>query len=663
LSAVALPKVCNVRHLRNPNFTGREEVLARLRKALTSGPAAITQAISGLGGIGKTQLAVEYIYRHAADYSIAWWVRAEDSATMAGDYADLAAALDLPEKNAADRMATVAAVRLWLARNPGWLLILDNASSAAECRDYLPLGGMGHVLVTSRDPNWGGVAQPLPLDVLPRNKATAFLQKRAGRQDRKSADRLCNELGDLPLALEQAAAYIEATGISIADYLTQFQRYASRLLKHRSSSSDYPDSVATTWKMSLDRMAPAATELLNLMAFLAPDDIDREMVSAGAARLPASLAAIVANPITFDTVIAELRRYSLVQVRDGALSVHRLVQAVTRGRLAAQDTATWAETAVQLVNDAFPFEIDVVETWSRSTRLLPHALAVCKSAEGLGVALETVARLLNQAGQYLYSRAQLADAAKVMEASLAIAEKVYGPDHPEVGVVANDIGQVLLEQRDLEGALRYSLRALTIDENVYGPDHPTVAIRANNIGIILKEQEDLEGALRHVQRALSIDEKVNGPDHATVARDANNLGMILQDQGNLEGALLYTQRALSIDERVYGPDHPNVAVIANNIGLILHDRGDLEGALRYTQRALSIDEKVYGPDHPNVGIRAHNIGQILKAHGDLEGALRYEQRAVHILQGRYGAAHPYSRTAGSNLAELKRLIASNPDDK
>jgi len=539
----ALPEIWNIPHARNPNFTGREQLLQELRASLTSGRTAAIVPIAGLGGAGKTQLALEYAYRHTADYDIVWWVRAEEPVTLIAGYAKLATELGLPEKDLADQQASAAAVLSWLGHHSGWLLILDNAPHPADCRDRLPPGAAGHVLITSRDPNWGSVAKPLKLPILPRAEAVEFLQKRCARDEPAAAGDLCGALGDLPLALEQAGAYIEATGSSIAEYYALYRSHPRELLN---------DAVAATWQISFERLqteAPEALDLLYLTAFLAPDDIDPKLVS------PA-----IPDAIEFNSAKAALLRYSLIDVAGGIIAVHRLVQAATRDRLAiGGEEAKWAEAAVELVNNAFLFKLDVVETWNPSARLLPHALAATGHSERLGVALESTGRLLNEAGLYVNNRGQLGEAGQALKRALAIAEKVYGPDHPTVAILANNIGTILQAQGDLPGALQYTQRALEIDEKAYGPDHPNVARDANNIGQILKAQGDLPGALQHTRRALAIDEKVYGPDHPDVARGASNIGAILQDQGNLPGALQYTRRALAIFERVYGPDHPIVA--------------------------------------------------------------------------------------------------------
>ena len=478
-----LPPIWNVPHQRNPNFTGRDQLLDAMHQALSSGqPAALTQALSGLGGIGKTQLAVEYAYRHAADYALVWWVRAEEPVTLVADYAGLAKELQLPEHEASDQTAMAEAVRRWLEQHTGWLLVFDNAGESAALRSYLPRGTVGHVLITSRNPLWRGVASALPVRVFARADAVAFLLQRTGDTDAAAATTLAEMLGDLPLALEQAGAYVEATGISLAVYLQRFTTSRQALLRRGTPSTDYPDTVATTWEMAMQRVQreqPAAADLLHLCAFLAPDDIPCDLIRDGREHLPETMVAAVTDPLTFDEAIAALRRYSLLEVEHDALRVHRLVQAVARDRLGEEARAAWAAVAVRVVQRAFRFDEHEVNTWPICARLLPHALNTAEYSETFHVAAEETGRLLDDVGGYLRVRGQFNEARAVRERALAIAEATYGPGHPEVAIRVNNLGMVLQDLGELAAARAAYERSLAIAEATYGPSHPEVAICVN----------------------------------------------------------------------------------------------------------------------------------------------------------------------------------------
>ncbi|NIO68032.1 MAG: ATP/GTP-binding protein, partial [Anaerolineae bacterium] len=228
-------------------------------------------------------------------------------------------------------------------QNTGWLLIFDNAPGQEAVRPYLPPGGAGHVLITSRDLDWE-VATPLTVQVMERAESVAFLLKRTGRTDEDAADALAEALGDLPLALAQAGAYIRQTGTTFTAYLDLFQSRRTELWEKERPPLDYPHTVATTWDIAFQevrRASPAGADLLNLCAYLAPDDIPQDLLRKGSQHLPPSLAEVVGDPLAFDEAMAALLLYSLMERAADALSVHRLVQAVARDRLAEEARRTW----------------------------------------------------------------------------------------------------------------------------------------------------------------------------------------------------------------------------------------------------------------------------------------------------------------------------------
>jgi tetratricopeptide (TPR) repeat protein len=672
-SAVRTAAIWNVPLSRNEYFTGREELLAALDKKLksNSGPAAVTQAIAGLGGVGKTQLALEYAWRHADDYDVVWWVRAETAvesrsrgdlektdikttATLAQDYADLAAKLGLPEAKQPNVPETVKAVREWLQTNKRWLLIFDNVTKPEDLDEYLPTRA-GHVLITSRHQEWAHRAGKLPIDLFERPDSVAFLLRRTNRTDPAGAGELAAALGDLPLALEQAAAYCDSTGKSFAAYLGLFNKQRAHLLKF-GKPKDYPYEVASAWEMNftaLGKENAAAADLLNLIAFFAPERIPLNVIVEHAKELPKRLKKALAEEACCDGLVASLLRYSLVRADGGMLFVHRLVQEVVRDRMPEKTRKEWAERAVTLASNAFPYEVNDPATWAPTGEWLPHALASVDRALKERIAGRQCQYVLNGAGIFQRRRAAFAESRALLERALPIAEKVFGSDHSEVAAIVNNLGGVLLDLSDLPGAKKCRERAFAIGEKVHGPDHPKVATYVNNLGSVLHGLGDLPGAKKCFERALAIDEKVYGPDHPEVATDVNNLGLVLRALGDLPGAKKCFELALAIDEKVYGPDHPAVATDVNNLGGVLRGLSDLPGAKKCIERALAIDEKVYGPDHPNVAIRVNNLGGVLRALGDLPGAKERYERALKIVMKFLGPDHPNTKIARKNLERVE----------
>jgi tetratricopeptide (TPR) repeat protein len=642
-SPLAAPTVTDLPRVppRNPDFTGREEELKALRQSLLAGgTAALTQAITGLGGVGKTQLAAEYAYRYRDGYDHILWVRSEEPAQLADDFAGLAKLLDLPEQDEQDQRVIHQAVCQWLATHDRWLLSFDNAPHPDSLKGYRPEEGHGHVVITSRDPDWAGVATPLKVEVWEPDESLEFLGKRLGRTDEAAAE-LAKELGHLPLALAQAAAYIKNAGMWLEDYLKLYRDRREELWKDEKPPPEYPEAVGTTWSVAFEaahKEEPPAADLLNLCAFLASDDIPRDL-----------LAKAMEDPLALNRAISALQHYSLIRTDDDSISVHRLVQAVTRDRLSEEERKEWAAAVVRLLDAALPFKQDDPDTWRESGRLLPHALAAAEHAVGAQVGGIEPPRVLSDAGTYLTCRAEFGEAKRVLERAVTVAEETYGSNHPYFATCLNNLGHALWQFGDAEGAKEHYQRALAIAEEAFGPDHPGVATFASNLGSALHDLGDLKGACQHCERALAIDEKTYGPDHPVVAIDANNLGGVLQGMGDLKGAKAHYERALLIDEKAYGPGHPSVAVRLNNLGTVVEDLGDLEGAKQHYQRALTIDEQAYGRDHPSVARDANNLGHVLHNMGNLEGAREHCERAVAIDERAYGPDHPTVATHVNNL--------------
>lgn len=405
---------------------------------------------------------------------------------------------------------------LWdeLGRRDRWLLVYDNASQPRDLAPYRPPAGRGHLLITSRNPAWASMATPLQVDVLSRAEAVAFVRARLGR-DEPAAGELAAALRDLPLALEQAAAYLEQTHASLHDYLRLLGERAGEVLG-LGELADYPHTVTTAWSLSLGRIraeAPAAEDLLAVCAFLAADDIPRSLLAEQAAVLPNRLQQATADELAYNRMLGELGRYALMTVTEDALAVHRLVQTVIREGFDQEAKQRWAGAAVRLLWAAFPE--DDVRAWPASARLLPHVLAATEHASALDADGALAADLLNKAAGYLWRRAELGQARQLSERALTLLEAQLGPDHLDVALHLNNLGSVLSDLGELSAARTACERALAIRQAQLGPDHLDVAATLNNLGIILWRLGQLPAARTTFQRALAIRQAQLGPTTST----------------------------------------------------------------------------------------------------------------------------------------------------
>ncbi len=503
----ALPPIWNIPYPRNSFFLGRDKLLeerlhTQLQAGQTTALSQSPQAISGLGGIGKTQLAVEYAYRYHQDYEAVLWARAETREELIASYSTLATLLKLPEQQAGDQEITLAAVKRWLQMHQKWLLILDNADAVELLPPFLPPVAGGHVLLTTRAWDMRRLARRLEVETLPVEQGALLLLRRAAllppdgtleqasADERRLASALTSELGGLPLALDQAGAYLEATGMSLEEYQCISQTHRQTLLNERRSLvEDHPASVATTWSLSFARVetkSPAAADLLRLCAYLAPDAIPEAILTQGAEHLGDLLAPVAADAFLFAQAIEALRASSLLarDPRTKTLSVHRLVQAVLRDTLPTEDERQWKQRAVLAVTAARP-DVQDVKQWDACERWLPHALLCATWIEQEPISSPEAALLLNDAGYYLSERARYREAEPLLKRALEIREQELGAQHPDTAGSLNNLAGLYQDQGKYAEAEPLLKRALAIVERVLGPDHPhTRTVRANYVALL-----------------------------------------------------------------------------------------------------------------------------------------------------------------------------------
>lgn len=609
-----------------------------------------------MGGIGKTQLALEYAYRCVESYQSILWLQAETRELLWADLAALADALHLVAREGQSSRERIEAVQRWLQEHSSWLLIVDNLADLGLLQEFLPPTPRGHILLTTRIQATGPEIEGLVLEKMPLEEGALLLLRRTKRlgltdsleqasfPDRRMAATLVDLLDGLPLALDQAGAYIEEAACDLAHYVALFQHRRAVLLGLRTlsgySSADHPRSVRATLALSLERLQrehPAALALLQCCAFLHPEAIPEELFQEGAPEPDSPLVDLVCDALQMDTAVADLRRYSLLQ-RDPVahtLSLHRLVQVVVQDTLSEAAQCRWAERVVCLVERAFPQQVDYAN-WERCQRLLPHALACAGLIKQWGFSSLEAARLLHGAAHYLRKRGAYSEALPFYEQALAMREQALGARHPMVAESLNDLAVLYFEQGHYEESLPLFQRALAMREQTLGPIHPDVATSLNNLARLSQKQGRSEEALPLHQRALSIREQTLGPTHPDVAGSLNNLAMLSHEQGRSEEALPLFQRALAMREQTLGPTHPEVATSLNNLAVLSHDQGQYQEALPLYQRALAIWERALGPTHPKV------VG-CLEQYAALLRALQQPAQA-EVLEARARAIHTSNRS-------------------
>jgi tetratricopeptide (TPR) repeat protein len=655
-------------------FKGRDEKLEELRAALAGakGVPVLVRALHGLGGVGKTRLAIEYGWKHDAEYSALLFVRAENAANLHANLAELASAsvLDLPEKEVPEDVIKIEAALRWLGANPTWLMILDNVDDPEAVKavvEFMPRLKGGHLIVTARAANFPASIRKLELDTLDEKSATQFLLERTAddrqpaKDDGEQARALARELGGLALGLEQAGAQIATDHIGFARYLKLWNENREKALGWSDPTlTGSEKTLATTWAMSVARLSPESRRLLDRLAVLAPDPIPDLLLDT---LVPGEAADYDAQKAR-----AGLFAYSLIaraKSEDGmprGIVVHRLVQDFARWAM-SQDR--WVDAlfgSLNWVHAAFADDPEDVRVWPVLDLLVPHALAIARRADEAGIA-EPTALMFHQLGGLFFAKARYAEAEPLMRRVIEINALQPVQDIAKAASSMGNLALLLTETNRFGEAEALLRHALALDESAFGPTHPRVATRLSNLAELLRETNRLVEAESLIRRSLQIVEAAFGPDHSNVAVRLNNLAGVLQATNREAEAERLYRLALAILERNYGPEHPRVAAALSNVASALQRTcpADAEGLYRH---ALAIDEASYGPNHPIVAIRLGNLAALL---GEAKRPIEAEplsRRALEIDERAYGADHPKFAIRLSNLAGLlfstSRLSEAEP---
>jgi tetratricopeptide (TPR) repeat protein len=642
------PRVAQLKYRPNPYFVGRDDTLVEIHEKLHRNPtAALTQgrveAVTALGGVGKTTIAREYAEKFWRCYRQMFWVdcRVGIEAEFSGLFG-----IDPQSKQADRAKAAYAELNRRDPSNPR-LLILDNAEDEDSVTPWIPRTGNCHTLITSRFTAWSPGIEQQPVRILKPDSARELLLRRSGRESHlAAADNLAQELGYLPLALEQAAAYIrqQGDGFTFADYLSLYTKAERELLAEPSrGSTEYPATVYTTWRTTIEKLPQGARDILRVGAFLSPAPIPFRMF------------------LTGDTLEFEQRSYKkalldysmILPQPDDSFSVHPLVQAVERHRVDVTERSALLDRAVSLLSDYGPHPSDDYRNWPMWKALTPHGEALWEHLKLTECSVPT-AFLLHELAKYAATQSDYDAAEPMFRQALKIRERILGPDHSDTLMSVNDLAELLMAKGEHGTAELLSLGALETAERVLGPEHPCTLASVNNLALLLHHRNDFGAAEQLFRRALETRERVLGREHPDTIVSSNNLALLLCGKGDYAAAEALYRRALEASEQTHGAHHPVTLISINNLAGLLERKRDYTAAEPLFRRALEGWEHVLGSENPHTFRFVNNLAVLLYRKADYAAAEPLYRRALEARERVLGSDHPDTLVSINNLAELLR---------
>lgn len=642
---------------RNLVFTGRQDLLDRLERELRDGPTAVLpHALHGLGGVGKSQLAQEYVYRQAGQYDIVWWIPAERPTQISQALVELAQRLHLPVSSEAIT-AVPAVLEALRTGNPygKWLLVFDNAESPEAVQDFFPSspegGPVGSIIITSRNPQWNTLARPLEVDVFERAESIQLLQRRNPDLSDGEADQLADVLGDLPLAVEQASAWRAETGMPAAEYLRLFEEKRAELMTV-SPPTHYEQTVATAWNVSLDHMAsknPAALQLLQICAYFASEPIARSLFSGAPVEpIAPDLDRALTDPLRLGRAIREINRYSLAKIdhRNNSIQMHRLVQAVLVARMTEEQRERMRRGAHLLLAANAPRDPRDPEHWARFGDLYPHVVV----SGAIESDSRNVRQMVIQVAQYLYFWGDHESAREFGQRTYERWEEKFGDADQQTLLLCRDLWYVLWRMGRYGEAAELSAKMLTVVQGLGEDAEEELLSTMGAVAIDRRSQGDFLGALSMAEDVRRRAVSAYGEDDPLTLDHTHNLAVALRSCGRYHDALALDEETWRRNVLLYGEEAYDSLLSEMGLALDRREAGDYALGVRMFEEIVDKYRNVFGEMNPHTLRATARLAVSRRKAGDHQGAYELSLQARKALTDRYSERSPDSLVASLNLS-------------
>ncbi|MET7893098.1 tetratricopeptide repeat protein [Streptomyces mirabilis] len=619
--------------------------------------------MSGLGGIGKSTLALHFAHTYQSDYTAVWWIDAETPETITESMAQLTTRVN-PGTDTSTAPSTALAewALAWLETHPGWLLVFDNATHPDHLAPHLARLAGGDHLITSRLTHvWHELTgtdqfRPIHLDVLSPEAATGFLCQvaKADRGEVSAVNELAKELGYLPLALAQASMYIRRTRITYSAYLHRFRTQAARMLGTPGSGDPHSSTIARTWRVTLDTIAdrnPLAVQLLRVIAWLAPHDIPRNL-----------LGGAVEEPDAEVDALALLDDFSMITLTESTVACHRLVQALARTPDSSDPHRTELDindaqsTAATLIRDALPVNpVSGVEGWPRWRALLPHIDTLLTHVNPEADTAETTV-VLYSTSQFLLGQGQSTHATRYARRAVTASARLNGEDHPDTLTYYNSLANTYEAARDLDQALPIYEKTLADAIGSHGEDHPVSLVARSNLARAYRAAGNLDQAIPLFEKSLTETIRIRGEHPRETLGERMELARAYEDAGNLDRAILMFEKTVADATEIHGGDHPVSLAALNDLARAYRAAGNLDQAIPIYEQALTDTSRILGENHPLTLFSCSGLAHSYQSAGNLDRAIPMFEKALSYSVRIYDKDHPDLLVYRSDLANSYRAI-------